>query len=40
MYFLKNFKANLGAPEKMSWENAHLNLCKLLETELRDAQLL
>ena len=25
-------------PEKMSWANTHLNLCKLLETELRLAQ--
>ena len=27
-----------STPEKMSWANAHLNLCKLLETELRLAQ--
>ena len=27
-----------STPEKMSWGNAHLNLCKLLETELRLAQ--
>ena len=27
-----------STPEKMSWANAHLNLCKLLETELRLTQ--
>ena len=27
-----------STPKKMRWANAHLNLCKLLETELRLAQ--
>ena len=31
-------KSISNTPEKMSWANAHLNMCKLIETELRLAQ--
>ena len=37
---LTRLDQHCSTPEKMSWANAHLNLCKLLETELRLAQLL
>ena len=38
--FKKLSTALVCTPEKLSWANAHLNLCKLLETELRLTQLL
>ena len=36
----KSMNTTLHTPEKMSWAKAHLNLCKLLETELTLSQLM
>ena len=40
VWILRKINQHYSNSEKMSWANAHLNLCKLLETELRLAQLL
>ena len=38
VWILRKINEYYSTSEKMSWANAHLNLCKLLETELRLAQ--
>ena len=38
VWISRKINQHFSTSEKMSWANAHLNLCKLLETELRLAQ--
>ena len=40
VWISRKINQHYSTPEKMSWANANLNLCKLLETELRLAQIL